>query len=387
MDILKAFRLTCRMASRHFLSSIIAMAFTIMSASPGSGHEVSPAIADMSQKGAVLHLDIRLSLEGVLAGIDLSQTEDTGTAPEAARYDALRALSEDAFAAKARDFWPQMAVGFFIMADGQALTPSLDRIEVAAGKGPELARDTTLYLSLKLPENTRNITFAWNAVFGGIVVRQQGVDAPYTGFLEAGATSPPIALIGGGAKSGWQAFASYVPVGFYHILPKGLDHILFVLGLFFLSIKLRPLLTQITMFTVAHTITLGLAALGWVSVPAAIVEPLIAASIVFIAVENIFTAGLSRWRPFVVFGFGLLHGLGFASVLSEFGLPEGALIPALIGFNIGVELGQITLIAGAFMLVGARFGARDWYRSRISIPASIAIAIMGAWWVIERTLL
>lgn len=375
------------MASRRFLSSIIALAFTIMSASISFGHEVAPAIADMSQKGAVLHLDISLSLEGILAGINLSETQDTGAAPEAARYDALRALSEDAFATEARAFWPQMAAGFAIMADGERLTPNLDNIKVFPAEDLELARDSTLHLSLPLPEDARTITFAWDAAFGGIVLRQQGVDAPYTGFLESGATSPPIALVGGGAKTGWQAFASYVPVGFYHILPKGLDHILFVLGLFFLSVKLRPLLTQITMFTVAHTITLALAALGWVTVPAAIVEPLIAVSIVFIAVENIFTSGLSRWRPFVVFGFGLLHGLGFASVLGEFGLPEGVFIPALIGFNIGVELGQITLIAVAFMLVGARFGARDWYRSRISIPASIAIAIMGAWWVIERTLL
>ena len=93
------------------------------------------------------------------------------------------------------------------------------------------------------------------------------------------------------------------------------------------------------------------------------------------------------WRPVVVFGFGLLHGLGFASVLGEFGLPETAFLPALIGFNIGVELGQLTVIAVAFALVGYWFRDRPWYRARIAIPASVFIALIGAWWVVERTVL
>jgi len=175
-------------------------------------------------------------------------------------------------------------------------------------------------------------------------------------------------------------------VGFDHIVPKGLDHILFVLGLFFLSPKLGALFWQGSAFTLAHTVTLALGALGWVNVPGSIVEPLIAASIVAVAVENIVSGGLSKWRPLVIFGFGLLHGLGFASVLGEFGLPEGQFIPALLGFNIGVELGQLAVIAVAFALV---FWAvrKEWYRRVIAIPASLVIAAIGAFWVVERTLL
>jgi hypothetical protein len=104
-------------------------------------------------------------------------------------------------------------------------------------------------------------------------------------------------------------------------------------------------------------------------------------------VENIVSKGLSPWRPVIVFGFGLLHGLGFASVLGEFGLPEGAFVPALIGFNVGVELGQLFVIAVAFMLVGVWFGAKPWYRVRIAMPASAAIAAVGLWWVVERVFL
>ncbi len=117
------------------------------------------------------------------------------------------------------------------------------------------------------------------------------------------------------------------------------------------------------------------------------VEPLIAASICYVAIENVFTNHLNPWRPAIVFGFGLLHGLGFASVLEEFGLPETHFIPALLGFNVGVELGQITVIAIAFLAVGFWFRNKPWYRSVITIPASLVIAGIGAYWVLERTVL
>ena len=160
-----------------------------------------------------------------------------------------------------------------------------------------------------------------------------------------------------------------------------------MLGLFFLSPALKPLLWQVSAFTLAHTVTLALGALGWVKVSPAIVEPLIAASIAFIAIENIFSTNLHRWRPVVVFAFGLLHGLGFASVLQDFGLPQDQLIPALLGFNLGVEFGQLTVIALAFLAVGAWFRHKSWYRAAISIPASVLIACVGLYWAVERTFL
>lgn len=184
-------------------------------------------------------------------------------------------------------------------------------------------------------------------------------------------------------QSAMAVFGEYLVAGFDHILPKGLDHILFVIGLFLLSPALRPLLIQVSLFTVAHTTTLGLAATGLVSVPAAIVEPLIAASIAFIAVENVFRNSLSRWRPIVIFGFGLLHGLGFASVLADFGLPAEQFAVALAAFNIGVEAGQITVLALCFLAVGLFFG-RPWYRRAISIPASLTLAGVGIYWFVER---
>ena len=149
----------------------------------------------------------------------------------------------------------------------------------------------------------------------------------------------------GEARSALSTFGLYVKIGVGHILPGGLDHILFVLALVLTSTRWRPLLIQITTFTVAHTVTLALAATGVLSPPASIVEPLIAASIAFVAIENLFVRDMPRWRPAVVFGFGLLHGLGFAGFFGELGLPEGQFWGALIGFNVGVELGQLSIVA------------------------------------------
>ena len=215
-----------------------------------------------------------------------------------------------------------------------------------------------------------------------------GEDA-YTAILAGGTLSEALPREGFATEGALPVFGRFIVSGFEHIIPKGLDHILFVLGLFFYSLRFGPLLGQVTAFTLAHTVTLALAGLGIVSIPAAIVEPLIAASIVYVAVENIFggKGGVGITRIAVVFGFGLLHGLGFASVLSDVGLIEGRFAISLIGFNIGVELGQLTVIAAAFVLMALPFGRQDWYRNVIAIPASVAIAGVGAWWTFERVFL
>lgn len=175
----------------------------------------------------------------------------------------------------------------------------------------------------------------------------------------------------------------YVWLGYTHILPKGLDHILFVIGLFLLSPRWKTMLLQVTAFTVAHSITLGLSIYGLVSLPSRIVEPLIALSIAYVAVENLFTRELKPWRLALVFSFGLLHGLGFAGVLKELGLPREEFLTALLTFNIGVEGGQLTVIAIALAVV-LPFMNKGWYRQRVVIPASIAIAAIGLYWTVTR---
>ena len=176
---------------------------------------------------------------------------------------------------------------------------------------------------------------------------------------------------------------SYLWLGFTHILPQGYDHMLFVLGLFLFAPQWRPLLLQVTAFTLAHTLTLGLAVFGVVSVSPRIVEPLIALSIVWVGVENLRQRELGWTRTAVVFGFGLLHGLGFAGALTELGVERATLVPALLCFNCGVEAGQISVLAIAFAALGWARGRAD-YRRRVIVPGSLLIAAVAAWWTVQR---
>lgn len=181
--------------------------------------------------------------------------------------------------------------------------------------------------------------------------------------------------------------ALYLKLGYKHILPLGLDHILFVVSLFLLSAKLKSVLWQSLAFTIAHSVTLGLAMYSFVKVSPAIVEPLIALSIMYVALENVFIKKLRPSRIGVVFLFGLIHGLGFASALSNLGLPQNSYFSSLIMFNVGVELGQLTVILTAFLLIGKWFGAKPYYHKYIVTPLSLVIAAIAFFWVIQRTLL
>jgi hypothetical protein len=176
----------------------------------------------------------------------------------------------------------------------------------------------------------------------------------------------------------------YLLLGYKHILPDGFDHILFVAGLTLISTRLGILLWQATAFTVAHTITLMLSMKGIIVVPPSIVEPVIALSIVFIAIENMVMTELKPWRVLIVFAFGLVHGLGFASALNELGLPRNAFYTSLLSFNVGVELGQITIIAFMYFALIYWFGHKPWYRQRIVYPLSAIIGIIALYWTYTR---
>ena len=244
----------------------------------------------------------------------------------------------------------------------------------------------TARLSGAIPAGAATVGFFASRAFGEVHLTildpARGIES--RAVLEPGARSDPLDLTVPVAPPGAAEVArDYLRLGFVHIVPEGLDHILFVLGLFLLSAQLRPLVWQVTAFTVAHAVTLTLAALGVVALAPGLVEPLIALSIVYVAVENVLTDRMTRWRPPVVFGFGLLHGLGFAGVLGELGLPEQERLLALVSFNAGIELGQLAVIAGAALACG-RFRSRPWYRPRLVVPASAGIALIGLVWAVER---
>lgn len=176
----------------------------------------------------------------------------------------------------------------------------------------------------------------------------------------------------------------YLKLGFTHIIPEGFDHILFVVGLCLLSNKVKVILWQATAFTVAHSITLALSMKNLIVAPSAVVEPIIALSILFVAIENLLLDGLKPWRILLVFMFGLIHGMGFASSLNEIGLPRNKFATSIISFNAGVELGQIAVILTVFILLVIPFGKKPYYRKLIVAPISVLIALVALYWTVQR---
>lgn len=302
-------------------------------------------------------------------------------APEVVTRHGPVAGLEPAVAQRYGHFLRALVDGSTLAFDGWPVAP---RVEAAPG---DVAPDKpALRLSGPVPAGATAVRWKTELPVGTypLVLTNEG-EEPVWQWLEPGVESAPFALAAGIAPppSTARVVRQYLALGFTHIVPKGLDHILFVLGLFLLAVRWRPLLAQITAFTVAHTITLGLGIAGVVGLSPRLVEPLIALSIVWVAIENVVRARLRPSRVALVFAFGLLHGLGFAGVLRELGVPAGAFAAALVSFNVGVELGQLAVVAGAALLVGP-FRDRPWYRSRVVVPASLAIAATGLWWAVER---
>ena len=182
-----------------------------------------------------------------------------------------------------------------------------------------------------------------------------------------------------------NVFFRYLLIGFQHIIPLGFDHILFILCVFFLNTDLRKIILQATMFTIAHSLTLGLAMYGIIHPPPNVVEPLIAVSILFLALENVFSNKVKPWRLLMVFLFGMVHGMGFAGALRDMGMPRESFGTALVAFNCGVELGQMSIILVMYFGVDKTMSKYPWYRKRVVIPASLAIALVAAYWTVERT--
>ncbi len=354
---------------------------------PARAHEVRPAVATIIfDETGTFALTVSLNLEALLADIGPDHV-DTSQSPSASEYDRLRGLPPEAlrseFERQARRFQEGVRVTF----DGALAPLELKEVRVPATGDIGQARISEISLGGSTPPGAKIMVWAFDPKFGhsAIRARKAGAEASfYSGYVLSGSTSEPIPVSEISPQSAPSVFRNYVAIGFEHIVPKGLDHILFVVGLFLLSPRLKPLLWQVTSFTLAHSVTLALGVLGAIQISPAIVEPLIAASIVYVAVENILTDRLQRWRPLVVFSFGLLHGLGFAGVLTEIGLSSTHFVTGLIAFNVGVELGQLAVIGLCFLAVGLWFRSKSWYRKVVTVPASLVIAMIGAFWFIER---
>ena len=365
---------------RKSFHAIWAALFALFLATPVLAHEIRPAVADLFLENDAYRLEIKLNLEAVIAEIG-AEVDDTENSPNAEKYDDFRAMDPETLS-QAFDL-DDFAARFVVLLDGKEGNANVVAVDIPPVGDIALLRDSHVTVTGALM-GAQSIQLGWDSAYGEIIIRLMNDESDFNAYLPVGAITDPISTGGATVLPFGQNLLNYIFVGFDHIVPKGLDHILFVVGLFLLSTRLRPLLWQVTTFTLAHTVTLALGVLGILVLPGAIVEPLIAASIVYVCVENIFLSHLSRWRPALIFVFGLLHGQGFAGALTEFGLSQNNVISGLIGFNLGVELGQIAVILACFALVGFWFAQKPWYRRVVTIPASTVIALIGAYWVVER---
>jgi HupE / UreJ protein len=335
------------------------------------------------------YLDVRLSPDGLSASLTL---HDLDAAHELGLSSAEPLATADGAAAHRERLAALLAPRLRVEGDGQPRAVTFEALEALADRqslrftvriaGPRPGR-VTLTTTL-FPYDPVHQTFV--NVYEDDALRHQAV-------LDA--AHPALDYYSGTFQGTRAVLATFVPAGTGHIL-VGPDHLLFLVALLLLGGTARQLLGIVTAFTVGHSITLSLAALDLVTPPAWLVEPVIALSIVLVAVDNLLVlhggsaphegAAPRDLRPWGAGLFGLVHGFGFAAVLREFGLPQAALGWSLFGFNLGVELGQLVVVAPVAAGLAA-LRHHDPRRARqVAVAGSIVVATAGAYWFVQRVL-
>ena len=352
-------------------------------------HEIRPSIADYKIEENILYFDIRLNAELILSGIDASNITDTNSSPLSATYDDLRSLTRENLKILLLESWDDIQSKINLNINEVSTKFELVDINIEANRDFEISRDSILYLKYELDEDDEFLTFKWSEKYGPIIIREinelKKEDDLYTEYLQAGLQTDKIFIKSENTQSIFKSIINYFILGIQHIIPKGLDHILFIVGLFFFSVTLRPLLIQVTMFTIAHSITLIFVSVSYINVNPLIVEPIIALSIAYVGIENIFKEYVKEYlRYIIIFFFGLLHGLGFALVLSDIGYQSSKLILNLISFNLGIEAAQIFIILFLYILLGIKFSNKKYYKYIFQVPVSLFIALVGIYWFFER---
>jgi hydrogenase/urease accessory protein HupE len=298
-----------------------------------------------------------------------------------------RNLTAESVRAKLLSFIDVLAGHVEMRFDGAASAVTVSIIQVEMPDDVTLPSFIVLRASGLVPDNAQTFTWRYDLIastYAAVFIDESG-GSPVVQWLDGDAPSGPLPIASNiRPPTTFGTIGQYLQLGFLHIVPEGLDHILFVLGIFLLTTKLRPILVQVTAFTIAHSVTLGLTMYGVIALSPRIVEPLIALSVAYVGIENMMTSKLTPWRPVVVFCFGLLHGMGFAGVLSELRLPRDEIVPALISFNVGIEFAQLSVIAVTFFSVAFWIRDKPWYRPCFVIPASAVIAATGLFWTAQR---
>jgi hydrogenase/urease accessory protein HupE len=346
------------------------LALSFAAAAPVAAHDVSYSHAELRVNGARVTLALAV------------HRDDAARLLVAAAPDSL--LRSAYLAPRAATLAHTLAPRFDLRANGaplalvfDAAVPDRPRHGVLLrfhADAPRAIGDVAVQ-ALLFPDNNLHETFL-DVYTDGRLARQAVLSAEHPGTRVFAASTPGVLAVLG----------TFIAAGVHHIF-IGPDHILFIFGLLLLGGSLAQVLKVATSFTLAHSITLALAALGIANVPSRIVEPVIALSIVYVAIENIRARkGVPDWRTRVAFVFGLVHGFGFASVLREFGLPREALGWSLLGFNVGVELGQASIVLAVVPVLAWLRAHSPQQAGRVVVAASWVIAAIGAYWFVQRVL-
>jgi hydrogenase/urease accessory protein HupE len=292
-----------------------------------------------------------------------------------------RLLDASLVAERQRAMEAMLAPRLRIAADGRVLEGEWNGLEI-------LRERQSLRFHIRYPVASAPGTIAVDAViFPYDPVHQTFVNVyegdTLTSQMILDGKHPHMDYFAGSRQGVLAVIKKFIPAGVHHIL-IGPDHLLFLVGLLLLGGSIRQLLIVVTSFTVAHSITLSLAALNIVTPPARLIEPAIALSIVYVGADNILAKGGRDVRGWIAFTFGFIHGFGFANVLREMDLPRRALGWSLFSFNIGVEIGQlfvVVLVATAFTMLRAR---SEWSRRHLAFAGSIVVMAAGAFWFVQR---
>jgi hydrogenase/urease accessory protein HupE len=357
--------------------ALIVFCVSLLCAIAASAHEIGKTQVQASLRDGRYQVDIVVDPDALLPTLE-------AYGDRAVSRDLPRGERDRRIAGLADVFLERAGISF----DGRPATSAFEYVPSSALS--DLAQaPSTVRLRGPVPDAAADFVFTYGLALGTYALNARIGDGPVqTQWVVGGAHSSPVSIAAPlPPPTRAEIGAQYFLLGFTHILPNGFDHVLFVVGIFLLTAKWRSIVAQVSTFTIAHSITLGLTMYGIVSLPAKVVEPMIALSIAYVAIENLVVSELKPWRLALVFSFGLLHGMGFAGVLRDLGLPRPAFLTALVTFNVGVEAGQLTVIGIAFALC-AYWQHRDRlaYRRFIVVPASCAIALVGLFWTVQRAL-
>ena len=354
-----------------------------------SAHEIKPAIVEFNKVKNQINIVLKFNAEAFLANIDASIYKETINFSNSIKYSELRLLPGETLKEKVFESRDQIINSIFIKTSKTQLNLKLVEINVLEEKNIEKVRFTKVYLKTDNKFIETPITFSTKKIFGPLIFKNfsnidKDTDRPKSQWLKPGNQTSELGILE--VKTNTTNFSILgIWNGILQIILYGFDHILFILGLFFFSHKLKPLLIQVTTFTIAHSITLIFGGLGYITISPHIIEVIIAASIIWIGFENLFRKKMKVSRIGVIFTFGLIHGLGFASMFKPKGLEGTDYYLNLLSFNIGIELGQLITLLPLIILIPL-FNRLSWYRILIAMPASIIIALFGVEMFIDRIL-